>query len=78
VATLTDLPAADLDPDTGMPTGNWVVNMGHYIESLDALAVTEYRGTSGAWATSFMPPDPAPYPCTTVPALDGGALDCLQ
>lgn len=62
--TLDDLPAPDIDPDTDMPTGNWVVNMGHYIESLDALAVAEYRGTSGAWATSFGPPDPVMYPCT--------------
>lgn len=75
MATLQDLPDADIDSDTGMPTGNWVVNMGHYIESLNALAVTEYRGTSSAWATSFAPPDPVLYPCT------GGSpdgTDCLE
>jgi hypothetical protein len=55
-----------------MPTGNWVVNMGHYIESLDALAVTEYRGTSKAWASAFVPPSAAQFPCTDA-ASSGGA-----
>jgi hypothetical protein len=73
---LDNLPAPDLDATTGMPTGNYVVNLGHYIESLSALAVTEYRGTSHAWATSFNPPGPVQYPCTASAGLDGGvALD---
>jgi phosphatidylethanolamine-binding protein (PEBP) family uncharacterized protein len=77
--TLEDLPEADINPDTGMPSGNWVVNMGHYIESLDALAVAEYRGTSDAWATSFAIPDPAQYPCGTFEVdTDAGATECLE
>lgn len=71
VAKLTDLPAPDLDATTGAPTGNYVVKRGHYIESLAALAVTEYRGTSKAWATSFAAPAPTQYPCAALPA-DGG------
>jgi phosphatidylethanolamine-binding protein (PEBP) family uncharacterized protein len=70
---LDALPAPDLDPMTGNPTGNWVVNMGHYIEGLTALAVTEYRGTSQAWSTSFAPPDPFQYPCTA-----GMTDSCLE
>lgn len=54
----------------GKPTGNYVVKLGHYIESLQALAVAEYRGTSKAWATSFASATPAQYPCSSI---DGGA-----
>ena len=76
VAKLDNLPAPDLDATTGMPTGNYVVKMGHYIESLSAVAIAEYRGTSHAWATSFSPPPQVQYPCTTGAALDGGtAID---
>jgi phosphatidylethanolamine-binding protein (PEBP) family uncharacterized protein len=75
---LEELPPPDMDPATGMPTGNWVVNMGHYIEGLTALAVTEYRGTSQAWSTSFAPPDPFEYPCTQA-MIDGSMTStCLQ
>lgn len=75
---LDGLPAPDTDPMTGMPTGNWVVNMGHYIESLSAIAVTEYRGTSQAWSTSFAPPDPFQYPCTADMISSGMTDSCLQ
>ena len=74
VAKLDNLPAPDLDATTGMPTGNYVVNMGHYIESLSALAVTEYRGTSHAWASSFNPPGAVQYPCASSAAIDGGVV----
>lgn len=78
MAKLDGLPAPDISPDTGMPSGNWVVNMGHYIESLAALGVTEYRGTSQGWATSFAPPDPAQYPCTADMVTAGTVDACLQ
>jgi phosphatidylethanolamine-binding protein (PEBP) family uncharacterized protein len=73
-ATLTNLPAPDLDAN-GLPTGNYVVKMGHYLEGLTALAVTEYRGTSKAWATSFAAPTPTQYPCSAIPTggVGGGA-----
>jgi len=74
-AHLTNLPAPDFDATTGAPTGNYVVKMGHTIESLSALAVTEYRGTSKAWATSFAPPTPAQYPCSAIPADAGTTSD---
>jgi phosphatidylethanolamine-binding protein (PEBP) family uncharacterized protein len=67
-----NLPAPDVDPTTGLPTGNYVVNLGHYIESLPALAVTEYRGTSQAWAAAFSPPPAEEYPCAAEAAIDGG------
>lgn len=72
-----DLPAPTLDATTNMPTGNYVVNVGEYLESLSGdqapLGVTEYRGTSAAWASSFTPPSGAMYPCM------GGMTDgCLQ
>jgi phosphatidylethanolamine-binding protein (PEBP) family uncharacterized protein len=73
VAKLTDLPPA-IDTGTNMPaaTGwNWVVNMGHYIESLDAVAVAEYRGTSKAWAKNFVPPNAAAFPCSTASGAAG-------
>jgi phosphatidylethanolamine-binding protein (PEBP) family uncharacterized protein len=77
MATL-DPPAPTLDPTTNMPTGNYVVNMGQYIESLSAIAVTEYRATSAAWATSFTPPSGQMYPCTQ-DMISGGMTDgCLQ
>ncbi len=61
-----------------MPTGNWVVKMGHYIESLQNLGVTEYRGTSQAWASSFAPPPVEEYLCTQ-DVIDAGATStCLQ
>lgn len=72
VAKLDNLPAPDLDATTGLPTGNYVVKMGHYLDSLSALAVTEYRGTSHAWAASFSAPAPVEYPCTAGAGLDGG------
>lgn len=71
-AHLTNLPAPDLDPTTGLPTGNYVVNMGHSIESSPALAVTEYRGTSQAWASMFVAPPALEYPCSAEAAVDGG------
>ena len=74
VAKLDNLPAPDVDANgVPVPGSNWVVNMAHYIESLDAVAVTEYRGTSKAWAAAFVPPSAAQFPCT------GGTTDgCLQ
>ncbi len=74
VAKLDNLPPP-VDTATGMPasTGwNWIVNMGHYIESLDTkiLAIAEYRGTSKAWAANFVPPAAAAFPCTS--ANSGG------
>jgi hypothetical protein len=71
-AKLTNLPPPDLDATTGQPTGNYVVKLAHYIEGLSALAVTEYRGTSKAWSTSFAPPSPVQYPCSAIAAVDGG------
>jgi phosphatidylethanolamine-binding protein (PEBP) family uncharacterized protein len=73
VAKLTDLPAA-VNTTTSMPaaTGwNWVVNMGHYIEQLDAVAVAEYRGTSKAWAAAFVSPNAAAFPCSSATAAAG-------
>ena len=76
-------------PD-GEPTGNYAAKMGRYIDSLSALAVTEYRGTSSAWASNFPTPPAVEYPCaaeskvdggTQVDGgvkLDGGTLMCLQ
>ena len=64
-AKLTSLPPA-IDTGTSMPAAagwNWVVNMAHYIEGLQALAVAEYRGTSKAWAKAFVPPNAAQFPC---------------
>ncbi|HTQ02873.1 MAG TPA: YbhB/YbcL family Raf kinase inhibitor-like protein [Polyangiaceae bacterium] len=73
-----DPPAPTLDPTTMMPTGNYVVNMATYIDTLPAIAVTEYRGTSHAWATSFTPPSGAKYPCTQ-DMITGMMTDgCLQ
>jgi phosphatidylethanolamine-binding protein (PEBP) family uncharacterized protein len=77
-AKLTDLPAPDMDATTGNPTGNYVVKMAHYIESLSAIAVTEHRGRSKAWATSFAPPDPVQYPCTGAMVDAGATSMCLQ
>jgi len=65
-------PPPDTDPTTGLPTGNYVVNMGHYIESLTALAVTEIRATSSAWASAFVAPPPLEYPCAGESEIDGG------
>src|SRR5262252_224627 len=75
VAHLTNLPAPDVDATSGAPTGNYVVKMGHYLEGLSALAVTEYRGTSQAWSTSFAPPSPTQYPCSAIASIDGGVPD---
>ena len=61
-AHLPSLPAPDLNAN-GEPTGNYVAKLGRYIESLSALAVTEYRGTSSAWASAFSPPAALEYPC---------------
>jgi phosphatidylethanolamine-binding protein (PEBP) family uncharacterized protein len=77
-AKIDNLPAPDLDPTTNMPTGNWVVKMGHYIESLQALGVTEYRGTSKAWASAFAPPTAEQYPCTQDMIASGTTSTCLQ
>ena len=71
-------PAPDLDATTGMPTGNYVVNMAHYIESLSAVAVTEYRGRSKAWSTAFAPPAAVQYPCTATMVDAGATSACLQ
>ncbi|HEY1443038.1 MAG TPA: YbhB/YbcL family Raf kinase inhibitor-like protein, partial [Mycobacterium sp.] len=51
-APLPSLPTPDLNAN-GDPTGNYAAKMGRYIDSLTALAVTEYRGTSSAWASAF-------------------------
>jgi phosphatidylethanolamine-binding protein (PEBP) family uncharacterized protein len=79
---LVELPAPGLDATSGMPTGGYVVKLGRYIESLPALAVTEYRGTSPAGASSFSAPAPAQYPCAAMSAIDGGvsidAGDCAM
>jgi hypothetical protein len=72
MATIGNLPEPDIDATTMMPTGNWVVKMAHHIESLSAIAITEYRGRSQAWATSFAPPAPVEYPCT-----GGATTGCL-
>jgi RNA polymerase sigma factor (sigma-70 family) len=77
-AKLDNLPAPDLDATTGMPTGNYVVNMAHYIESLPAIAVTEYRGRSKAWSTAFNPPNAVQYPCTASMVDAGATSACLQ
>jgi phosphatidylethanolamine-binding protein (PEBP) family uncharacterized protein len=71
---LTDLPDPDVDATSGMPTGNYMVKLAQYIETLPALGVTEYRATSHAWSRSFTPPTGAKYPCTAGNMLDG----CLQ
>jgi phosphatidylethanolamine-binding protein (PEBP) family uncharacterized protein len=78
-ATLDDLPEPDLD-DTGMPVAgsNWVVKMAHYIENLDALAVTEYRGTSAAWAAAFVRPNAEKFPCTKAMVDDSMTDTCLH
>lgn len=76
VEKLEDLPAPELDDD-GMPVSNWVVAMGHYIESLDALSVTEYRGTSSAWAAAFVPPNAEKFPCTQAQIDDAMTESCL-
>ena len=78
MATLDGLPEPDINADTGMPSGNYVVNMAHYIESLPALAVTEYRGTSSAWSTMFAPADPVQYPCTQAMISAGMTDSCLM
>ena len=80
MASLDDLPAPDLDPETGMPVAgsNWVVNMAHAIEALPALAVTEYRGTSKAWAAAFVPPSAAEFPCTQTMITAGMTDGCLH
>jgi phosphatidylethanolamine-binding protein (PEBP) family uncharacterized protein len=92
VAKLTNLPQPDLDATSGLPTGNYVVKLAKYIDGLAALAVTEFRSTSKAWATSFAPPSPTQYPCVSFDggapptpdggtdggAGDGGAPACLQ
>ena len=75
VAKLDNLPPA-VDTMTNMPAAagwNWVVNMGHYIESLDAVAVAEYRGTSKAWAAAFVPPNAAAFPCSGSAGGAGGS-----
>jgi phosphatidylethanolamine-binding protein (PEBP) family uncharacterized protein len=80
VAKLQNLPEPDLDAMTGMPTGNWAVKMGHFIETqAAALAVTEHRGTSSAWAGSFVPAaTPAQFPCTQAMITGGMTTGCLQ
>jgi phosphatidylethanolamine-binding protein (PEBP) family uncharacterized protein len=78
VATIEDWPAPDTDPTTGQPTGNWVVKMAHYLEGLDALAVTEYRSTSKAWSTAFVPPSAAERPCTPDQVTSGMTEMCLH
>jgi phosphatidylethanolamine-binding protein (PEBP) family uncharacterized protein len=78
LATLEDLPPPDTDPMTGQPAGNWVVNMAHYIEGLTALGVTEYRGTSKAWAAAFVPPSAAQFPCTKDQVEAGMTASCLH
>ncbi|HLK90786.1 MAG TPA: hypothetical protein VKZ18_12880 [Polyangia bacterium] len=70
-AQLPSLPPPDLNAN-GEPTGNYVAKLGRYIESLSALAVTEYRGTSSAWASSFSPPSALEYPCAGDVRVDGG------
>ena len=75
VAKIDNLPAA-VNTTTSMPAvsgWNWVVNMGHYIESLDAVAVAEYRGTSKAWAAQFVSPNAAAFPCSGSAGGAGGA-----
>ena len=73
-AHLPSLPAPDLNAN-GEPTGNYVAKLGRYIESLSALAVTEYRGTSSAWASSFAPPSALEYPCAADYKVDGGTKE---
>lgn len=77
---LTEIPAPDMDAATGMPVAgsNWVVNMAHYIEGLTPIAVTEYRGTSKAWAKAFVPPNAPQFPCSKA-QIDAGMTDgCLH
>jgi phosphatidylethanolamine-binding protein (PEBP) family uncharacterized protein len=76
--TLEEIPPPAIDATTGMPIANWVVQMGHYIESLDALAVAEYRGTSKAWAAAFVPPSAAQFPCSKEMVDDEMTDDCLH
>lgn len=70
---LTDLPDPDVDSN-GAPTGNYMVKLAQYIDTLPALGVTEYRATSHAWSSMFTPPTGAKYPCTAGNMADG----CLQ
>jgi phosphatidylethanolamine-binding protein (PEBP) family uncharacterized protein len=70
-AHLANLPAPDLNAN-GEPTGNYAAKLGRYIDSLPRLGVTEYRGTSSAWAGSFSPPGTIEYPCSADYAVDGG------
>ena len=73
---LVDLPAPVNTTDNmpGAKGWNWVVNMAHYIEQLDAVAVAEYRGTSKAWAGAFVPPSAEKFPC----ANDAVSDACLH
>jgi phosphatidylethanolamine-binding protein (PEBP) family uncharacterized protein len=73
-AHLPSLPTPDLSAN-GEPTGNYVANVGHYIESLSALAVTEYRATSSAWASNFPTPPAVEYPCSAEDKIDGGTKE---
>ena len=68
---LPNLPTPDLNAN-GQPTGNYAVNVAQSIESLSALAIAEYRGTSQAWASTFTPPTPVEYPCSAADRIDGG------
>ena len=71
---LPSLPTPDLNAN-GEPTNNYAVNMGHYIESLTALAVTETRATSQAWASNFTTPPAVEYPCSAEYKIDGGTKE---
>ena len=73
-AHLPSLPTPDLNAN-GEPTGNYAAKMGRYIDSLTALAVTEYRGTSSAWASAFAPPAAVQYPCSAEYTIDGGTKE---
>jgi phosphatidylethanolamine-binding protein (PEBP) family uncharacterized protein len=79
-ASLDDLPAQPImddmdDQTTDYAGGNWAVTMDKYLQD-NALAATEYRGTSDAWATSFAPPDPVEFPCATDLSIPDDA-ECL-
>jgi phosphatidylethanolamine-binding protein (PEBP) family uncharacterized protein len=56
----------------GEPTGNYAATVARYLDTLLALGVAEYRGTSSAWASTFSPPAGIEYPCVADDRIDGG------
>lgn len=64
VETLGELPSANSDAANPNSGGiNWVPDMDAYLME-NAIAVTEVRATSDAWAAQFVPPTLPVPPCT--------------